>query len=235
MWRRTSRGRRAILAADVAARLLASGVARTRSVDPLVAMREEVTGSDGAARPVYGLDGAAHLVDRGGPRAALFRGMSRPVVNCFLRDRRSRLSVIAAIFLERKRIAGAQGAGPLLIGDVDWKRTTAAFRLPTRWLRCLDLERKTFTSDRGVFAFSVARSWQVRHSQWCTSAIRRWIVGVTVPADSAPFRECTSSCRVFRCSSLPCAWLRKGSASMPGHPNPRMSIRILRRSWRRCG
>jgi hypothetical protein len=152
----------------------------------------------------------------GRPLAALFRGMSQPRARFFFATPKVGLSVIAAICFGAARIAVAQGAGPLLVGDVIGKDGGAP--LGHAMVTVLGIERKTFTSDRGVFAFPSIDpgKYRIRVVHIGYTPVE---VSVTVPADSAPPRLRIELSRL----SVQLSAVRvvaKGLCTMPGRPNP---------------
>ena len=142
--------------------------------------------------------------------------MSRPRANFLFVRPNVALSVVAAIFLGTARIASAQAAGPLLIGDVVGK--DGGVPLGHAMVTVLGIERLTFTSDRGVFAFPSIDpgKYRIRVVHIGYTPVE---VTVTVPADSAPPRLRIELSRL----SVQLSTVRvvaKGVCTMPGRPNP---------------
>jgi hypothetical protein len=125
-------------------------------------------------------------------------------------------SVAAAIFLCAFHLAGAQGTSQTLIGDVIGK--DGSVPLGHAMVTVLGIERQTFTSDRGTFAFPSLDPGKYR--------IRVVHIGytpveasVTVRADSAPPRMRIELSRLsVQLSTV--RILAKGVCTMPGRPNP---------------
>lgn len=129
---------------------------------------------------------------------------------------RAGLLVIAAAVLGAGRVAGAQGTSPLLVGDVVGK--DGGVPLGHAMVTVLGIQRQTFTSERGVFAFPALDpgKYRIRVVHIGYTPIE---VSVTVPADSAPPRLRIELARL----SVQLSTVRvvaKGVCTVPGRPNP---------------
>jgi hypothetical protein len=125
-------------------------------------------------------------------------------------------AVITALALGAFRIAGAQGSPPLLLGDV--VSHEAGTPLAHAMVTVLGLDRQTFTSDRGVFAFTSLEPgrYRIRAVHIGYSPLE---VNVDVPAGAEPPRVRIELTHL----SVQLATVKVTAAvrcTAPGRPNP---------------
>ncbi len=127
-----------------------------------------------------------------------------------------RFSAAAAILFGAFHVAHAQGTSQMLVGDVIGR--DGAVPLAHAMVTVLGIERQTFTSDRGTFAFPSLDpgKYRLRVVHIGYTPVE---VSVTVRPDSAPPRMKIELTRL----SVQLSTVRvtaKGVCTMPGRPNP---------------
>lgn len=130
--------------------------------------------------------------------------------------RRAVRAAFAAVMFGALRVAGAQGTGPLVVGDVIAHE--GGTPLGHAMVTIVGLERQTFTSERGVFAFGSLGPGKYRiravHIGYTPSEIN-----VVVPDSGSPPRVRIELSHL----SVQLGLVRvvaKGVCTMPGRPNP---------------
>ena len=126
-------------------------------------------------------------------------------------------SVVAAIFLGAFRLAGAQATSQTLIGDVIGK--DGAVPLGHAMVTVLGIERQTFTSERGTFAFPSMDpgKYRIRVVRIGYTPVE---VNVTVRADSRAAAKLRIELARLSVQLSTMRILAKGQCTMPGRPNP---------------
>ncbi|MGH7654731.1 MAG: carboxypeptidase regulatory-like domain-containing protein [Gemmatimonadaceae bacterium] len=142
--------------------------------------------------------------------------MSQPRVRVRFAKSRAAWPVVAMIMLGAFRLAGAQGTSQMLIGDVVGKDGGVA--LGHAMVTVLGVERQTFTSDRGTFAFPSLDpgKYRLRVVHIGYTPVE---VSVTVRADTAPPRLRIELARLS-VQLYTVRVLAKGVCTVPGRPNP---------------